>query len=151
MVLVFSIAYSLSFLGLMQYVAYLGPGLGDDLSFSPFMGVFEQFYQAANGHWLSPPLLFFAGLTVANLVFTAAIIILGYWLYPRVLGKPFPLTVLFTFFSLNAICTLGIGAMHALTGLAGSVLGFGFFDGLYAFANLLESIRIWPATGTHAI
>ncbi len=35
-VAIFSVFYSLSFLGLMQYVAYLGPGLGDDLNFMPF-------------------------------------------------------------------------------------------------------------------
>ena len=142
-VFVFAIIYSVSFLGLMQYVAYLGPGLGDDLSFKPFMLVFEQFYQAADGHWLSPSLLLFTGLGVANLVFTAAIIMVGYGLYPRVMGKPFPLTVLFTFLSLNAVCTLGIGAMHALAALAGSLLGFSFFDGLHAFSNLLEFVRVW--------
>jgi sterol desaturase/sphingolipid hydroxylase (fatty acid hydroxylase superfamily) len=142
-VMVFAVVYSLSFLGLMQYVAYLGPGLGDKLNFGPFIAVFNHFHLASNGDLLSPPLLFFIILVAANLLFSAGIIVAGYWLYPRVLGKPFPLTILFTFFSLNAVCTLGIGALHALTGVIGSLLGYSFIDGLNAFAELLETIREW--------
>ncbi len=140
-IVVFAIIYSLSFLGLMQYVAYLGPGLGDNLDFRPFMEVFDHFYSNANGEWFYLPLLLFVGLTVVNLVFTAVIIMLGYFLYPRLIGKPFPITVLFTYLSLNAVCTLGIGAIHVLTGLVAPLVGSDFMGGINAFDELLNMIK----------
>lgn len=138
----FAIIYALAFLGLMQYVAYLGPGLGDNLDFSPYLQVFDHFYQAAGGSWLNLPLLSFAILSLVNVVFTAAIIIAGYWLYPKTMGKPFPVTVLFTYLSLNAVCTVGIGFIHVLIGVAAGVLGFDFILGLKAFGHLLAELRL---------
>ena len=140
-VIVFAVAYAVSFLGLMQHVAYLGPGLGDELSFEPFTEVFDHFYQAAGGNWLAPPLLLFTLLTTANLVFTAAIITVGYWIYPRTVGKPFPLTVLFTLMLLNAICTLGIAAIHVLAAVVASLFGYDISEGLQLFSQLCDALR----------
>jgi len=142
-VLIFSILYSLSFLGLMQYVAYLGPGLGDDLDFGPFMEVFNLVYTSSDSHWWQPPFSLFMVLCVVNVVFTAGIIFLGYWLYPRMLGKPFPITVLFTYLSLNAVCTVGIWSIHLLTAMTAPVFGYDFSTGLHAFSNLLITLREW--------
>ncbi|NRB42453.1 MAG: sterol desaturase family protein, partial [Pseudomonadales bacterium] len=142
-IIVFAIGYAISFLGLMQYVAYLGPGLGDELNFQPYLSVFDQFYSSAEGNWLHIPLILFVGLSVINVIFTAGIVMAGYFLYPRLLGKPFPVSVLFTYFSLNAICTVGIFSLNALVGIAALLLGYDFMAGLNAFADLLIQIRAW--------
>jgi sterol desaturase/sphingolipid hydroxylase (fatty acid hydroxylase superfamily) len=139
----FAITYSIAFLGLMQYVAYLGPGLGDNLSFAPFIGVFDHFYTNANGNWFYLPLLLFVSLTLVNLIFTAVIVVLGYSLYPRLMGKPFPITVLFTYLSLNAVCTIGIGSMHLITGIIAPLFGYHFIDGFQAFDQLLTKLTLW--------
>lgn len=143
LVVIFALFYSASFLGLMQYVAYLGPGLGDDLNFRPFMGLFESIYTNANGNWTHPYLLLFISLTAVNLIFSAGIITLGYTLYPRLMGKPFPLTVLFTYFSLNAVCTVGIVAIQFMAGTIAPLLGYDLMAGIQAFGSLLEYLRGW--------
>ena len=140
-IVVFAIIYSLSFLGLMQHVAYLGPGLGDNLDFRPFKEVFDHFYTNANGNWAYPPLLIFVGLTLVNLVFSAGIIMLGYFLYPRLMGKPFPITVLFTYLSLNAVCTVGIGVIQVFAGVFAPLYGVDIISGVLAFDTLLNTIR----------
>jgi len=142
-VILFATSYALSFLGLMHHVAYLGPGLGDAVSFAPFTEVFHHFYQSADGDWLAPPLFLFAVLTITNLLFTAGIIVAGYWLYPRTMGRPFPLTVLFTFMLMNAVCTVGIVTIHILTGVITNLLGYGFVDGLQLFGELCSTLRHW--------
>lgn len=141
LVVVFALSYSLAFLGLMQYVAYLGPGLGDDLDFTPYITVFRHFYDSAGGSWLNAPLLLFTALTIVNVVFTAGIIIVGYWIYPKTIGKPFPITVLYTYFSLNAVCTIGIISIQVLIGAGATLFGIDFITGLNAFGDLLIQIR----------
>ncbi len=61
-VALFSIGYALSFLGLLQYVAYLGPGLGDDLNFSPFIDVANTVYNLSGQRITHPIWLAFVGL-----------------------------------------------------------------------------------------
>jgi sterol desaturase/sphingolipid hydroxylase (fatty acid hydroxylase superfamily) len=82
-------------------------------------------------------------LVVTNMVFTAAIIIASYTLYPKTVGKPFPVSVLFTYFSLSVVCTTGIGLMHLALGLGASVFGLEFSSGLRAVENLLSLLRNW--------
>ncbi|NRB39460.1 MAG: sterol desaturase family protein [Pseudomonadales bacterium] len=142
-IIIFAIGYAISFLGLMQYVAYLGPGLGDELNFQPYLSVFDQFYSSANVNGLYLPLLLFVGLSVINVIFTAGIVMAGYFLYPRLLGKPFPVSVLFTYFSLNAICTVGIFSLNAMVGLVALLLGYDFMAGLNAFTEFLIQLRQW--------
>lgn len=142
-VMVFAIGYGVAFLGLMQHVAYLGPGLGDDWDFSPYLSVFDYFYQQANGNWFYLPLLLFSLLTFLNVIFTIAMVALGYTLYPRLVGKPFPITVLFTYFSLNTISSLGITFIYVLIGLCAMLLGYDFAEGMKAFKVLLENLREW--------
>ncbi len=132
----FAIGYSLGFIGLMQYVAYLGPGLGDDLDFAPFLSVFEHFQVMGSG-----PMALFVLLTVVNLIFTAGIIYLGYSLYPKMLGKPFPLTVLFTYFGLNTVCSVGITMINGGFGIAALFFGYDFVEGFKAVTELLIYLR----------
>jgi len=73
-IIIFAIGYGVSFLGLMQHVAYLGPGLGDDFDFAPFKSVFYYFYEKGNGNWLYLPLLLFSLLTIVNVIFTMTIV-----------------------------------------------------------------------------
>ena len=142
-VALFSIFYSLSFLGLMQYVAYLGPGLGDDLNFSPFIEVANRVYLISGQQVTSPLWLAFISLCAINIIFSTCIIFAGYALYPKTMGKPFPLAILFTYFSLNAVCTVGIFTIHFFQGLAAPLLGYDFMSGLLAFDNLLTTLKTW--------
>jgi len=141
--IIFSIVYACAFLGLMQYVAYLGPGLGDDLNFSPFLQVFDVVYQSAQGNWLHPYLLGFTVLTVCNIIFTAAMVFFGYYLYPRLLGKPFPITILFTYLSLNSICTIGIWTIYAIGAAVAYALGADFHAAINVFNHLFDTVRNW--------
>lgn len=138
-VAIFSIIYSLSFLGLMQYVAYLGPGLGDDLNFQPFLSVFNEVKA------LQSPIFFygFIALCVANLIFTAAIIFVGYWIYPKTMGKAFPIQILFTYFALNAVCTVGIWSIQGVAALFAPLFGFSLLEGIQAFGSLLDTLRAY--------
>ncbi len=142
-VALFSIGYALSFLGLLQYVAYLGPGLGDDLNFSPFIDVANTVFNFSGQRITHPIWLAFVGLCTVNVLFTAGIIFAGYYVYPKTMGKPFPLTLLFTYFSLNAVCTVGIFTIHLLQGLTAPLFGFDFMTGLLAFDNLLKTLKAW--------
>lgn len=142
-VIIFAVGYGVSFLGLMQHVAYLGPGLGDDFDFSPYLSVFDYFYVQAKGNWFYLPLLLFSLLSFVNVMFTIVIVALGYTLYPRLVGKPFPITVLFTYFSLNSISSLGIIGIHVLIALVAMSLGYDFVEGMNAFKELLINLRTW--------
>jgi len=142
-VLVFAITYAVLFPGVLQYVAYLGPGLGDDWSFAPFLSVFDGIQQYAQGNWLHPALWGFVLLWIMYVLFTGAIIWIGYALYPQTMGKPFPVDVMFTYFGLTIISTLGIGVVLGLFGLIASLLGFTFMEGVEAYGKILGRIREW--------
>lgn len=142
-IVLFSIIYSLAFLGLMQYVAYLGPGLGDNWDIAPYISVFQHFFTAAQGNLMDTQVMLFIGLTILNIIFTASIIFIGYWSYPKQIGRPFPITVLFTYLGLNIVCTLGILAIHVMTGAVSMLIGFDFMEGLEAFGNFLGYLKHW--------
>ena len=139
MVAIFSVLYSLSFLGLMQYVAYLGPGLGDDLNFLPFVSVFKEI------KGLDSAVYFYAflALCAVNVLFTAGIIFMGYWLYPKTQGRAFPIQILFTYFALNAVCTVGIWSIQGVAALFAPLLGYSLMEGIQAFATLLDTLRAY--------
>jgi sterol desaturase/sphingolipid hydroxylase (fatty acid hydroxylase superfamily) len=137
----FAIVYALMFPGFMQYVAYLGPGLGDDWNYGPFLQLLQNTWATTGGEWSNPLLLGLAALVMTNMIFTAAIIILSYTLYPKTVGKPFPVAVLFTYLSLSVVCTTGIGFIHLLLGVGALVLGYDFMSGLTAVQNLLNQLR----------
>ncbi|HQQ64487.1 MAG TPA: sterol desaturase family protein [Pseudomonadales bacterium] len=142
-VIVFAVTYALLFPGFLQYVAYLGPGLGDDWSLGPFMAVFNGVRAYAGGDWLHPVLLGFMLLWAAYVMFTGTIIYISYSLYPRHVGKPFPVNMVFTYFFLTMICTAGLGLAYLLMGLLAPLAGYSVADGLQAFGSLLNHIRSW--------
>lgn len=142
-VVMFAIIYALMFPGFMQYVAYLGPGLGDDWNYGPFLQLVQDTWALAGGEWSHPLFIGLTVLVVTNIIFTAAIIITSYTLYPKTVGKPFPVSVLFTYLSLSVVCTTGIGLMHLMLGLGAAALGHDVMSGLGAVATLLKQLRAW--------
>ena len=141
--LMFSLGYSFAFLGLMQYVAYLGPGLGDTLNFSPYLQVFDHIDQYSQTHMLGLPIIAFVALTVLNLIFSVSIIFIGYWIYPKTMGKPFPITILFTYLALNGVCTVGIFSIQLVGGLLAPMFGYDVLTGIQAFTELLLFLKAW--------
>ena len=142
-VVAFAVLYALLFPGLLHYVAYLGPGLGDDWSFQPILGLLKQIREFSGDHWLHPALTGFVLLWIAYILFTGAIIYLSYALYPKTMGKPFPVQQVFTFFGLTLVCTLGIAVIYLLFAGIAALAGYGFHDGLQFYAQLLIDIRLW--------
>ena len=140
-VLLFAIGYSVGFLGLMQHVAYLGPGLGDEFSFKPYLQLLSHIEDIVPSQQWHPALLCFLILSFVNVLFTATIIFMGYALYPSQLGKPFPITVLYTYLSLNVICAVGIVLLQLVAGVIAYLIGFSVMDGFYAFDDLLNNVR----------
>lgn len=149
-VVFFAIAFSIGFLGLMHHTAYLGPGLGDDLSVGPF----AQLWQAAGR--VGPPLPFadllgegaaslaqlaLVVLVVANVAATAAIILGGYFRFERVFGRKYPQDQLWTFALLAVLNSAAITVM--LAGLAGlaAIFGVDFVDAFGAFDRILAFTR----------
>ncbi|AXQ30572.1 fatty acid hydroxylase family protein [Solimonas sp. K1W22B-7] len=141
-VVLFALWFALSFLGWAHYVAYLGPGLGDDWSLAPLRQLWRELGQGdAALFGYSSAQLGFAALLLLNLAATAGIIIAGYLRYPAVFGRPYPLRELVTFFGLNAINALGILLPLALIAAAGWALGFGFTEAFGSFDALLHAMR----------
>lgn len=126
----FSLWFALSFLGWAQYVAYLGPGLGDNWSLAPLR---ELWASLGHGGQLA-----LAVLVLLNLAATAGIIIAGYLHYPAAFGRPYPLRDLVVFFGLNTVNALGIALTLGLVALIGSALGYGFAEAFGAFDALLR-------------
>lgn len=142
-VIFFAVTYALLFPGFLQYVAFLGPGLGDDWSFSPFMEVFNDIRDFAGGNWMHPALLGFMLLWATYVIFTGAIIYLSYSLYPKVMGKPYPVDITFTYLGLTLICSTGPVIVYLLLGVLAPLAGYSVMDGIYAFSHLLNNIRSW--------
>lgn len=142
-VVVFAVSYALLFPGVLQYVAFLGPGLGDDWSFAPFLEVFNGIRAYAGGDWTHPVLAGFMLLWAAYVVFTGAVIYLSYTLYPVTVGKPYPVHLVFTYLGLTLICSVAPAVVYLLLGLLAPVAGYSFMNGVQAFANLLAHLRLW--------
>jgi len=142
-VIIFAITYAIAFLGLMPYIAYLGPGLGDDWNIQPFLQLLNDTWSYVDAQWHHPLWLFLIALITLNITFTAGIIICGYTFYPAAMGKTFPITILFTYLSLSAICTTGLGIIYLLIALIATILGYDFLAGLHAVSDLLQQIRTY--------
>ncbi|HSW14057.1 MAG TPA: sterol desaturase family protein, partial [Solimonas sp.] len=134
-VVLFSGWFSLSFLGWAHYVAYLGPGLGDDWSLRPLRQLWQQL---GDGTGYGAAQLVLLGLLLLNLVGTAGIIIAGWLRYPAVFGRPYPLQQLVTFFGLNAMNALGIALTLGLIAVLGGLLGYGYAEAFGSFDALLR-------------
>lgn len=137
-VLLFALWFALSFLGWTQYVAYLGPGLGDDWDLMPLHRLWQQLGPAPG---YSVQQIAFLGLLLLNLAGTAGIIIAGYLRYPAAFQRPYPLQQLVTFFGLNAVNALGIALTLAAIATLGWAMGFGFAEAWNGFGELLRGVR----------
>lgn len=142
-VIFFAVTYALLFPGFLQYVAFLGPGLGDDWSLAPFITVFDDIRSYAGDNWSHPALAGFIFLWTAYVIFTATIIYLSYSLYPKVMGKPYPVDITFTYLGLTVICSTGPAFVYVLSGVLAPLAGYSVMDGINAFSHLLNEIRIW--------
>ena len=138
-VVFFAVWFALSFLGWAQYVAYLGPGLGDNWNLMPLRKLWQDLGQQGHVAWLgySVQQIALLLLLVLNLGATAGIIIVGYLRYPAEFQRPYPLQHLVTFFGLNALNGLGIGLSLAAIAMLGWALGFEFVQAARRFDELL--------------
>lgn len=134
-VVLFALWFALSFLGWAHYVAYLGPGLGDDWSLQPLRQLWQQL---GGGQGYGAAQLALLALLLLNLAGTAGIIIAGWLRYPAVFQRPYPLQQLVTFFGLNAMNALGILLTLGLIAALGGMLGYGHAEAFGAFDALLR-------------
>ncbi len=140
-VLLFALWFALSFLGWTQYVAYLGPGLGDDWTLLPLRQFWQQLGNPARpGYSLQQ--IGFLLLVLLNLAATAGIIIAGYLHYPAAFQQPYPLQQLVTFFGLNSLNALGIALTLLAIATPGRALGFGFMEAGSWFGDALQWTRV---------
>lgn len=134
---VFALAYPIMFLGLFHFVAFLGPGLGDDWNMAPFYSAIDT----VKPHPLL--LMVFMTIVIATAIHTSVIMMAGYFLYPKTFNKPYPLTVFFTFFFLNLLAATALGLINVLMGGVTAVFGHGFSAGLNAIPELLIRVYEW--------
>ncbi len=139
-VVVFAFWFTLSFLGWAQYVAYLGPGLGDDWSFAPLLQLWRQLGDAEGGG-LSLSQMGLLGLVLLNVAATAGIIIVGYLRYHAAFQKRFPLQQLVTFFALNTVNAVAIGLMLSVIALIAWASGLEPTRAYGLFGELLGWVR----------
>ncbi len=139
-VVVFAFWFALSFLGWAQYVAYLGPGLGDDWSFGPLRELWHRL-GTKQGEGLSLAQMGLLGLVLLNVAATAGIIIAGYLRYHAAFRKRFPLRQLVTFFALNTVNAVAIGLMLSVIALIAWASGFELSRAYGLFGELLNWVR----------
>lgn len=140
-VVLFALWFALMFLGWSHYVAYLGPGLGDDWTLQPLRQLWQRLEPSATDNTLlgySITQLGLLALLLLNLTATAGIIIAGYLNYPAAFQRPYPLQHLVTFFALNSLNALGIALVLAAIAVAGWALGFEFAQAWGWFSELLQ-------------
>jgi sterol desaturase/sphingolipid hydroxylase (fatty acid hydroxylase superfamily) len=141
-VLVFVVSYSLGFLQLLHLSAYLGPGLGDNVSFAPVKASLDTL--AASQHrWLLPAVL---ALLISTTLFRAAAMLAGYFLYRDAQGKAYPLRLLLVFFLVNMIATLMIPLVLGLLGIMSSLIGLGFEQGWHWISSNAALANHWVET-----
>lgn len=144
-VVIFAFWFALSFLGWAQYVAYLGPGLGDDWSFDPIRQLWHQL-GPAHGESLSLSQIGLMGLVLLNIAATAGIIIVGYLRYHSAFQKQFPLQQLVTFFALNTVNAVAIGLILSVIALIAWASGFEIARAYGLFAEFLSWVRAQAQT-----
>ena len=139
--LAFSLWFPWQILATLHLGAYLGPGLGDALSYQPLQDLWAQAdrYSAAAG-WLLRAGFVALGLWIAAITFFSAIH------YKKSVGADFPWGKFWQLLLLNAVLALSLAAATALMALAAWGLGFDF-AGAYAF---VERGAVWLNTWVYA-
>ncbi|MFT6164113.1 MAG: sterol desaturase/sphingolipid hydroxylase (fatty acid hydroxylase superfamily) [Zhongshania aliphaticivorans] len=124
LVLVFALGYSIGFLQLLHLGAYLGPGLGDIVSFQPLIDSLTRLYN-------EQPLLYYCaiGLLVFTTVFRLMVMLAGYFFYQYEQGQRYPIQWLVVFLLCNMLATAAIPAVLFALAILGSLAGVGFSAG----------------------
>ncbi len=124
LVIVFVVGYSVGFLQLLHLGAYLGPGLGDTVSFQPLIDSLTRLYE-------DEPLFCYAalGLLAFTTVFRLIAMLAGYFWYEREQGQRYPIQWLVVFFLCNMLATAAIPVMLFALALLASLTGLDFSVG----------------------
>jgi sterol desaturase/sphingolipid hydroxylase (fatty acid hydroxylase superfamily) len=138
LVVFFIVGYSIGFLQLLHIGAYLGPGLGDNVSFQPLVNSLSELHQDKPMLWLA--LLALLGFTI---FFRLVAMLGGYFLFEREEGQPYPIKWIVVFFLSNVLSTLAIpillltlGSLFVLSGLDFDI-GWHWIDHNVRLANQL--------------
>jgi len=121
LVIAFALTYSIGFLQLLHLGAYLGPGLGDVVSFQPLLDSLHQLHHAQ-------PMLWYSALSLLafTTLFRLVVILAGYFLFQREQGKPYPIQWLAVFLLTNVLATAAIPLILFGLGILGSLAGLDF-------------------------
>jgi sterol desaturase/sphingolipid hydroxylase (fatty acid hydroxylase superfamily) len=124
LVIVFALAYSIGFLQLLHLGAYLGPGLGDTVSFQPLIDSLTRLYE-------DQPLFCYAalGLLAFTTVFRLIAMLAGYFWYEREQGQRYPIQWLVVFLLCNMLATAAIPVMLFAIAILASLTGLDFSVG----------------------
>ncbi|MEX1665047.1 sterol desaturase family protein [Zhongshania arctica] len=119
LVVIFTISYSIGFLQLLHLGPYLGPGLGDQVSFQPLLNSLNDLNANNPGLWLA-----LMALLSFTILFRLAAMLGGYFLFEREEGEPYPIKWIVVFFLTNMLSTfaiplmlLALGGLFFLSGL----------------------------------
>ena len=119
LIVLFILGYSIGFLQLIHLGAYLGPGLGDKVSFQPLLDSLSELHS-------QKPALWYGLITLLSftILFRLAAMLSGYFLFEREEGQPYPIKWIVVFFLTNLLSTLVIpillfvlGGLFLLSGL----------------------------------
>ena len=118
-VVLFIIGYSVGFLQLLHLGAYLGPGLGDTVSFDPLINSLAELKRSKPAMWYG--LICLLSFTI---LFRFTAMLGGYFLFEREEGQAYPIKWILVFFLANLLSTLaipviliGLGTLFVLAGL----------------------------------
>ncbi len=137
----FAVAFSVGFLQLLHVFVYLGPGLGDPVSFEPLRELLQRLYQSARSSDDYALLLAMLALMLFNLGFRFAVIVAGYSRYRGARGEKFPMRLIALFTLTNTVSALSIPLLLVLVAgalyLAGLDLHWGldYIERTAALAN----------------
>lgn len=142
-VVFFMAVFAINFVATMHFLAYLGPGLGDQPDFSILQAMLQRLLQGADSWSGRLFLLLFTLLLVTNVVFRFSMMVWAYFRYEKVFGEKFPIQHIVNFVSLNAICALSIFLVLAPLGFFTWLTGLDFATGWYAVENLARMANQW--------
>lgn len=124
LVVVFALGYSIGFLQLLHLGAYLGPGLGDTVSFQPLIDSLNHLHREQPSLWYAV-----IGLLVFTTLFRLFAMLAGYFLYERDQGQHYPIQWLIVFLLCNILSTIAIPVMLFALAILGSLAGLDFSVG----------------------
>jgi sterol desaturase/sphingolipid hydroxylase (fatty acid hydroxylase superfamily) len=124
LVIVFALGYSIGFLQLLHLGAYLGPGLGDIVSFQPLIDSLYELHRDQPSLWYAA-----MGLLLFTSFFRLFAMLAGYFLYEREQGQRYPIQWLVVFLLCNILSTAAIPIILFALAMLGSLAGLDFSVG----------------------